>query len=64
MWKRPLKTYGINVICMKNFNDWNDLKKNLDSLENHPLFQEREVWWCSVGVNIGSEIFGKSGLFT
>jgi len=29
-----------------------------------PLFKEGEVWWCSIGENIGYEISGKSGLFS
>jgi mRNA interferase MazF len=24
-----------------------------------PTFKEGEVWWCSIGMNIGREIFGK-----
>ena len=34
--------------------------------QNHepPLFKEGEVWWCSIGENIGVEINGKSKDFT
>ena len=24
-----------------------------------PTFKEGEIWWCSIGMNIGREIFGK-----
>jgi mRNA interferase MazF len=44
---------------MKNFDDWNKVKQNLDKIENVRTFKEREVWWCSIGVNVGSEIYGK-----
>ncbi|HTK33615.1 MAG TPA: type II toxin-antitoxin system PemK/MazF family toxin [Candidatus Paceibacterota bacterium] len=39
----------------KDFDTWNEYKKTIDS--NGPLthFNEREIWWCSIGVNIGSE---------
>jgi mRNA interferase MazF len=49
---------------MKNFDDWHILKQELDGKDNAPLFKEREIWWCSVGVNVGYEIFGKDGQFT
>jgi mRNA interferase MazF len=29
-------------------------KKNV-----RPSFKEGELWWCSIGMNIGVEIFGK-----
>lgn len=28
------------------------------------VFKEREVWWCSIGMNIGVEIYGKGKKFT
>lgn len=28
------------------------------------LFNEGEIWWCSIGMNIGVEIYGKGGRFT
>jgi hypothetical protein len=41
----------------RTFDDWNDQKKNLDkSAPTPPLFKEREIWWCTYGVNIGSEV--------
>ena len=45
---------------MKNFDAWNELKKKIESKEKRiPIFREREVWWCSIGLNIGSESDGK-----
>lgn len=49
----------------KDFDRWNDKKKQADSeIEGGALFMyEREVWWCALGVNIGSEIDGKNENF-
>lgn len=43
---------------------WSELKQNLDATANQPpYFNEGEAWWCSVGINIGSEINGKDNLY-
>jgi mRNA interferase MazF len=39
----------------KDFDAWNAYKKKLNTLPNDLTFHEREIWWCSVGMNIGSE---------
>ncbi len=39
----------------KDFDKWNNLKKKVESRLQRTLFNEREVWWCSLGLNIGSE---------
>lgn len=40
----------------KNFEKWNYLKKSLDTLNTDKIFfYEKEVWFCSIGVNVGSE---------
>jgi mRNA interferase MazF len=45
---------------IKNFAGWFKLKIKLDSLKHKPpFFKEREVWWCYIGENIGTEISGK-----
>ncbi len=50
---------------IKNFVDWFILKPNLENLNyNPPLTKEREIWWCSIGENIGTEISGKGTKFT
>jgi len=42
---------------------WNTLKKLLTK-RNRTLFcKPREVWWCSLGVNVGGEIYGKGAIF-
>ena len=49
----------------KDFDKWNGLKKNINDSEKPEdfNFHEREIWWCSVGVNIGFEQDGKHDLF-
>ncbi|KKP33145.1 MAG: hypothetical protein A2312_02990 [Candidatus Staskawiczbacteria bacterium RIFOXYB2_FULL_32_9] len=47
----------------KNFNEWNELKKKLHIRNEEILFHEREIWWCSLGVNVGFEEDGKNKLF-
>ena len=43
----------------KDFDNWNIIKKKTHDKQSLPLFSEREVWWCALGVNIGSEEDGK-----
>jgi mRNA interferase MazF len=48
----------------KDFKNWIKLKETLhNKLHKPPYFKEREIWWCSVGENIGYEINGKNNLF-
>lgn len=48
----------------KDFDDWNILKKKLEKIQRGKIyFKNREIWWCSLGVNLGSEICGKNILF-
>ena len=39
----------------KKFDEWNIRKKLIDTSEALADFHEREIWWCSIGVNVGSE---------
>src|SRR4029078_5894888 len=47
----------------KDFTDWHHLKAQLHAEHSAPTFQQREVWWCSIGVNIGHEMDGKNSDF-
>jgi mRNA interferase MazF len=50
---------------LKRFSEWFGLKKKLhERQQTPPLVSEREIWWASVGENVGSEINGKSALFS
>ncbi len=49
----------------KDFDKWNEIIKTINSKnsDREIFFREQEIWWCSMGVNIGSEIDGKNELF-
>lgn len=47
----------------KNFDQWNELKKSLDQIETAYSVHDGEVWYCSIGLNIGNEQDGKHGFF-
>lgn len=50
---------------MKNFLEWIGIKQKLDTHEyNPPLTSEGDIWWCSIGENVGVEIGGKNERFT
>lgn len=48
----------------KDFDSWNEKKKKCNYAEHKPpLFKERDIWWASVGVNVGFEEDGKHEKF-
>ncbi|MEK7607529.1 MAG: type II toxin-antitoxin system PemK/MazF family toxin [Patescibacteria group bacterium] len=48
----------------KDFDRWNKEKKQLEiKAAGELIFREREIWWCSIGLNIGDEEDGKNELF-
>ena len=47
----------------KDFDRWNDAKKRINSSSFIDFVNEREVWWASLGINIGSEQDGTSDVF-
>ena len=49
----------------KDFDTWNVIKKKVDekNIDRDLFFYEREVWWCSLGLNIGVESDGKNEHF-
>src|ERR1035437_6316122 len=49
----------------KDFDKWNEVKKITDKNDasSASFPKEREVWWCSVGVNVGVETDGKHETF-
>ena len=50
---------------IKRFLEWIQLKQKLhEATHKPPLFKEGEIWWASLGENIGVEINGKSKDFT
>ena len=39
----------------KDFDIWNINKKRIDNRKVSPFCHERELWWCTFGINIGFE---------
>ena len=49
---------------VKLFKDWFKIKISLWRKESRVVFKQGEIWWCSFGMNLGEEIFGKGLKFT
>lgn len=50
---------------MKNFFAWIGLKEKLHEKKHRPpLVSTGDIWWASIGENVGSEINGKSDKFS
>ena len=47
----------------KDFVKWHALKTRLDNFLNPPFFTKREIWFCHLGLNIGSEEDGAGKQF-
>ncbi len=47
----------------KDFDTWNVRKKKIDATSIRLFFNEREIWRCSLGVNIDIEMDGKNQLY-
>ena len=45
---------------MKDFDEWNNQKKNIDFKTENILPKKKEIWWLSVGLNVGVEEDGKN----
>ena len=52
-----------NESLKKNFDNWNNAKKQIDETENKKTFHEREIWFIQIGENVGFEQNGKGGEF-
>lgn len=48
---------------IKDFEGWFEKKKEINAREAADNPKEREVWWCSIGINIGHEQDGKNLLY-
>ncbi len=45
----------IYAIQMKDFNEWSKQKSAIHENEKNKWCNERDIWWCRLGVNIGYE---------
>jgi len=43
----------------KDYLEWHSLKAKVNNEKERPYFHEREIWFCSLGANIGFEQDGK-----
>ncbi len=43
--------------------EWSAVKIGLATKSSGILFKEGEVWWASIGINLGEEIYGKGAKF-
>lgn len=47
----------------KDFDNWNESKKIIHEQSPNIGCSEGDIWWCSLGVNIGVEEDGKQDIF-
>lgn len=47
----------------KDFQKWHILKSQLHENKSEVFFHEREIWWCTLGANIGFEQDGRGEYF-
>ncbi len=56
--------YIFGVKMAKEFYKWHILKEQLHNEKKEQYFKERDVFWASVGINIGYEQDGKGEIFS
>jgi mRNA interferase MazF len=47
----------------KDFDTWNSIKKITEEKPDNFGVHEREIWWISIGINVGVEVDGKNQNF-
>ena len=40
---------------MKDFDKWNTQKRIIHNSGTNKFYRTREIWWCSLGINVGFE---------
>ena len=50
-------------IILKQIQEWCKVKIFLLN-KNKIIFKQGNIWWCSLGMNLGEEMFGKGPKFT
>lgn len=48
---------------IETYDNWNKIKKHLDSHGRSPRVRAGEIYWVGIGQNIGAEIYGKGSAF-
>jgi mRNA-degrading endonuclease toxin of MazEF toxin-antitoxin module len=59
---------SLSVVCYpfgmeKDFAKWNELKTRLQRKKNQFVFNGGDIWFCSLGLNLGHEEDGKGDVF-
>ena len=39
----------------KDFDKWNIHKTDINNKNKNKLYHKRQIWWCSLGMNVGFE---------
>lgn len=47
---------------LQKYDEWNKEKKKISDIDKKVFFKEGEIWWCSLGINLGEEVYGKGKL--
>ncbi|MEK7665303.1 MAG: type II toxin-antitoxin system PemK/MazF family toxin [Patescibacteria group bacterium] len=58
-----MKSFKLRIAITKDFVAWHTLKSRIEAEHTPRLFREREIWWCSLGANVGVEEDGKHTRF-
>lgn len=55
---------SLDIVCsMKEYDAWNEQKKRIEDKVLVPNFSEQDIWWASLGLNVGFEEDGKNESF-
>jgi len=47
--------YPVILFVMKDFDSWNKEKQEIHVNRKNKFYHPRDIWWCSLGINIGFE---------
>ncbi len=68
LWEKEFEEFGIDRIEIDLMDDklkrWHKVKDDLIKDNSKVFFHEREIWWSSIGKNVGFEQNGKGEEFT
>lgn len=45
-------------VCKRTSTAGTEARKKIDETAERPFYHPREIWWCTVGVNVGNELDG------
>ena len=61
---RNAPCYAIRMLeYVKLIQEWCKLKISLWRKESKIVFKQGDIWWCSLGMNLGEEMYGKGDKF-